>query len=98
MIARQSRLKGVFMYTSVNEWQIQEAKNKLSHLVKEAGRGFPQYITVYGKNTAVILSTKEYEKLKRPGTRLSEILLAPLIDEEEELFARNRDTGRNLDL
>jgi len=82
-----------------NQWQLQEAKNKLSQLVKNAGKGVPQYITVHGKNTAVILSTEEYEKLKRPASKLSSVLLMPVLEEEEdELFERNRDTGRDIDL
>jgi len=82
-----------------NQWQLQEAKNKLSQLVKNADKGVPQYITVHGKNTAVILSTKEYEKLKRPASKLSSVLLMPVLEEEEdELFERNEDTGRDIDL
>lgn len=80
-----------------NEWQLQEAKNKLSQLVKEAVRGVPQYITVHGKSTAVILSTKDYEKLKRPRSKLSSALRMPLIDDENGLFERSRDTGRDID-
>lgn len=86
------------MNTLSNEWQLQEAKNKLSQLVKNADKGIPQYITVHGKNTAVILSTKEYERLKRPASNLSSALLMPIIDEKDNLFKRNRDTGRDIDL
>lgn len=86
------------MNISSNEWQLQEAKNKLSQLVKDAGKGIPQYITVHGRNTAVILSTKEYVKLKRPESKLSSILLAPIIENDEDLFDRSDDTGRTIDL
>ena len=55
------------MNTLPNEWQLQEAKNKLSQLVKEAKKGHPQYITVHGRNTAVVISAQEYERLKRPA-------------------------------
>ncbi|MCX4026777.1 type II toxin-antitoxin system Phd/YefM family antitoxin [Endozoicomonas sp. SM1973] len=51
------------MPTTTNEWQLQEAKNKLSKLIKDAGNGLLQYITVHGKQTAVVLSVKEYERL-----------------------------------
>lgn len=81
-----------------NQWQLQEAKNKLSQLIKNADKGVPQYITVHGKNTAVILSTKEYEKLKRPASKLSSVLLMPVLEKEDELFERNQDTGRDIDL
>ena len=80
-----------------NKWQLQEARNKLSQLVKNADKGVPQYITVHGKNTAVILSAKEYERLKRPNSKLSSALLKPLIDDEQEIFERDQDTGRTID-
>lgn len=65
-----------------NQWQLQEAKNKLSQVVKEASRGVPQYITVRGKKAAVVLSTELYEGLKRPEASLSSALLLPVLDEE----------------
>ncbi|MGI9301968.1 MAG: type II toxin-antitoxin system Phd/YefM family antitoxin [Gammaproteobacteria bacterium] len=80
-----------------NQWQLQEAKNKLSQLIKNADKGTPQYITVHGRNTAVILSTRAYEKLKRPISKLSSTLLMPIL-EEEDLFVRSRDTGKDVDL
>ena len=86
------------MKNSSNEWQLQEAKNKLSQLVKEANKGVLQYITVHGKSTAVILSAKDYEKLKKPKAKLSTALLMPILDDNEVLFERNPDTGRVVDL
>ena len=82
----------------INHWQLQEAKNKLSQLVKEADQGIPQCITVRGKKTVIVLSVKDYEALKRPASSLSSALLMPLLDEDESLFERNHDTGRNIDL
>ena len=81
-----------------NEWQLQEAKNKLSQLVKKAGNGIPQYITVHGRSTAVVISTKEYENLKRPRSKLSEALLMPVLEDKDDVFERNVDTGRDIDL
>jgi prevent-host-death family protein len=43
------------------QWQLQEAKAKLSQLVKAAETS-PQEITVHGKTTAVLISIKEYQK------------------------------------
>jgi len=81
-----------------NEWQLQEAKNKLSQLVKEAKEGVPQFITVHGKSTAVVISAAEYERLKRPRSSLSSALLIPILDNPESLFERTSDTGRDIDL
>jgi prevent-host-death family protein len=82
-----------------NEWQLQEAKNKLSQLIKAANQGVPQYITVHGKSAAVILSAQDYERLSRPQTKLSSTLLMPLFDDEDDdPFTRDADFGRDLDL
>lgn len=81
-----------------NEWQLQEAKNKLSQLVKAAKKGIPQYITVHGRNTAVVISTQEYERLKRPSSTLSSALQMPILDNDDTLFERNTDIGRDVNL
>ncbi|HHW77877.1 MAG TPA: type II toxin-antitoxin system prevent-host-death family antitoxin [Xanthomonadaceae bacterium] len=81
------------------EWQLQEAKNKLSQLIKLAGCGEPQVITVHGKAAAVILSAAAYEKLTcSPAGSLSSALLAPDIGGEDLDFSRDRDTGREIAL
>ena len=81
------------------QWQLQEAKNKLSQLIKIADSGAPQFISVHGRNTAVLLSFHEYQRLTRPANKLSSALLMPLLDEsEDDLFERNPDTGRTIDL
>lgn len=80
----------------LNQWQLQEAKNKFSQVVKKAQQGKPQYITVHGKPTAVIVSIEDYQRLNQPKTSLSEALMIPLIEEDLDL-SRDRDEGRDID-
>jgi len=47
-------------------WQLQEAKARLSEVVRKAAKEGPQKITVHGEPAAVVISSKEYERLKRP--------------------------------
>ena len=54
-----------------SSWQLQEAKNKLSEVVDHALKEGPQEITRRGKKTAVILSAKDYMRLKRKKGNLS---------------------------
>ena len=82
------------MYFLPSEWQLQEAKNKLSQLIKEVKKGVPQYITVHGRRTAVVLCAEEYDRLKRPRSPLSSALLMPVVDDSDDLFVRDADTGR----
>jgi prevent-host-death family protein len=44
-------------------WQLQEAKAKLSELVKRAESEGPQEITVHGEPKAVVLSKAEFDRL-----------------------------------
>jgi prevent-host-death family protein len=82
-----------------SEWQLQEAKNKLSQLIKQAAAGDPQVVTVHGKPTAVVVSADEYNRLTRPRRgKLSSALLRPDIAGEDLDFSRSRDTGRNVEL
>lgn len=50
----------------MSTWQLQEAKARLSDVIKQALKEGPQSITVRGEPSAVIISRKEYERLKRP--------------------------------
>jgi len=50
----------------MTRWQLQEAKARLSELIKKAAKEGPQSITVHGEPTAVVLSNEEYERLKKP--------------------------------
>ncbi|MBU1223996.1 MAG: type II toxin-antitoxin system Phd/YefM family antitoxin [Gammaproteobacteria bacterium] len=82
-----------------SEWQLQEAKNNLSQLIKQATSGDAQVVTVHGKPTAVVVSAEEYARLTRPRRgKLSSALLRPDIAGEDLDFARSRDTGRDVAL
>jgi prevent-host-death family protein len=63
-------------------WQLQEAKARLSELVKAAGADGPQQITVRGEPAVVVLSRAAYEKLRgeRKTQSLPDFLLkSPLV-------------------
>lgn len=79
-----------------SEWQLQQAKNGFSQLIKEAISGAPQHVTLHGKPAAVVVSAEEYERLtRRTKGKLSTALLRPEIGAEDIDFARDRDTGRD---
>ena len=81
-----------------SEWQLQEAKNGLSQLIKQAADGEAQVVTVHGKPTAVVVSAEEYARLTRRRGKLSAALLRPDLAAEDLDFARARDTGRDVEL
>ena len=47
-------------------WQLQEAKARLSEVIKQALKEGPQTITMRGEPTAVVISKEEYERLSHP--------------------------------
>ena len=50
----------------MGNWQLQEAKARLSEVIKKAAKEGPQKITVHGEPTAIVISNEEYERLKHP--------------------------------
>jgi len=69
-------------------WQLQEAKAMFSEVIKAAAVS-PQIITVHGKETAVILSMKEYKSKTRPKQNLYEFIQkSPLKDVNLEIPQR----------
>lgn len=53
-------------------WQLQDAKNKLSEVIERALKQGPQLITRRGEKAVIIISYKEYTRLKNSQTKLSE--------------------------
>lgn len=49
----------------MGQWQLQEAKNRLSALVDAAVSGEPQQVTRRGKPAVVIIASEDYERLRR---------------------------------
>jgi antitoxin Phd len=67
-------------------WQLQEAKARLSEVIKKAAKEGPQKITVRGEPTAVVISSEEYERLKHPkGSFVEFMRCSPLYGLELDL-------------
>ena len=50
--------------TSQTDWQLQDAKNRFSQVVRAAQAGVPQWVTVHGKRAVVVLSAQEFAQFK----------------------------------
>ncbi|MCL2478558.1 MAG: type II toxin-antitoxin system Phd/YefM family antitoxin [Treponema sp.] len=73
------------------EWQLQEAKNRLSEVIRMAEFA-PQSITLRGKQVAVVISKKNYEQLTRPRNCLAAILKSAPESLEGLQLPERRDT------
>lgn len=79
-------------------WQLQEAKNRLSELVRKARAEGPQVITVHGTDAVVVMAAEQFGKLSpRKGTLLEFFRRSPLVGVDLDI-TRSRDTGRRVSL
>lgn len=83
---------------STAKWQLQEAKNRLSEVVRKARSEGPQVITLHGADAAVVVSTKDFDRMsKRKGRLVDFFRKSPLAGVDLDL-KRIRDTGRKIKL
>jgi prevent-host-death family protein len=57
---------------NVTQWQLQDAKNKLSEVIERAIKQGPQLITRRGEKAVVVMSYKEFAQMKKSQGKLSE--------------------------
>jgi prevent-host-death family protein len=86
-------------------WQIQEAKQRFSEVIRAVASEGPQIITRHGEDVAVIVDIAEYRRLTSPAKDLTRVLLGPprLDDDAAAVFdeveaERKHDLGREIDL
>lgn len=81
------------------KWQLQDAKNRLSEVVRKAREEGPQVITLRGDDAVVVVAAEDYRKLaRRPkGTLIEFFRKSPLAGITLDL-SRSRDTGRPVNL
>jgi prevent-host-death family protein len=81
-------------------WTLQDAKARLSELLRRARTGGPQHVTVHGREEAVVLSVEEFRRLNGSlsGQALIDALRAcPYPDLDLDLQSV-RTTARDVDL
>jgi antitoxin Phd len=80
-------------------WQLQDAKNKLSQVVKDARESGPQVITVHGKEAVVVVSIEEFQRLKGVGEgSFVEFMRSSPWSDIELNIERCDDVGRDIEL
>lgn len=80
-----------------DRWQLQEAKQRFSELIRSVEADGPQFVTKHGQEVAVVVSIAEYRHLREGGRNFKEFLQsAPDVDLEARrsaLPARRIDLG-----
>jgi len=78
-------------------WQLQEAKQRFSEVVRQAENAGPQVVTRHGEDVAVIVAADEYRRLTGGGGDFKAFLrAAPDLDELE--IERSPDLARRVQL
>lgn len=86
------------MTTKTKKWQLQEAKNKFSEVVRLASEEGPQTVTKHGKDSVVVLSADDYRKLEQPKTSIIDFFRRSPLSDLEIDTNRDKSLSRNIDL
>ncbi|WP_428539390.1 type II toxin-antitoxin system Phd/YefM family antitoxin [Rhodopila sp.] len=86
----------------MQDWQLQDAKNRFSEVVKRARDHGPQTVTVHGQRAAVVVSAREFDTLAKPPVSFVDFLLgdSPAAWPDDVVRAindRGSDTGRDVE-
>ena len=80
-------------------WQLQEAKARLSEVVKCAEREGPQNITLHGQSVAVLVSRAMFDRLTGNEVSLVKFMQrSPLYGAEDIALERDTSTTREVEL
>ena len=76
-------------------WQVQEAKQRFSEVLRAVANDGPQTITRHGEDVAVVIDMDEYRRLTGPKKDLKEVLLGPpYFDDEMVAVLDEVEAGR----
>lgn len=80
----------------MQSWQMQDAKARMSELVKRAQKQ-PQDITLHGKSVAVVVSRDTFDRLAlNQGSLVDFMRRSPLYGDEGIELERDRSLSREL--
>jgi len=79
-------------------WQLQEAKNQLSLVVDKALEEGAQTITRHGQPVVVVVSTKEFNKLRAPKESLVDFFAKFSLGDIELDLERDKSPAREVEI
>ncbi|WP_432836752.1 type II toxin-antitoxin system Phd/YefM family antitoxin [Dactylosporangium sp. CA-092794] len=81
-------------------WQVQEAKQRFSEVLRAAESGEPQIVTKHGEEVAVVIDIAEYRRLRGESMTFMEFLREEPVDDADIDAAMERasDSPRQVDL
>ena len=82
----------------MRNWQLQEAKARLSELIKQATSQGPQEITLRGESAVVVIDKREYDKLVQPKLHFVKFIRQSPLMGTKIIFKRDKSLARKIDL
>jgi prevent-host-death family protein len=85
----------------MNNWKLEDAKNRFSEVVRLALADQPQRVTRNGRDAVVVISAAEYERLAQPQDLIDFMQASPLakaIAAGEFELDQSDDFSRDVDL
>jgi prevent-host-death family protein len=93
------KVKAPHAVVTMETWKLEDAKARLSEVVRLATTKGPQMVTVRGKEAAVILAPEQYKQLlPKPKGHLSLVQFLQGLGLDDLDIERENDTGRELAL
>lgn len=82
----------------MRQWALQDAKARLSEVVRLASEHEPQEITLRGQPIVVVLAREDYDRLTTPLETLVEFMRrSPLYGSEDIEFPRDQSLNREVE-
>lgn len=88
----------MYSHNDIHYWQLQEAKARLSELVRLASTAGPQGISVRGQNEVVVISADSYAKLTNPKMNFFAFMQKSPLRGIELNVSRDKSTDRDIGL
>jgi prevent-host-death family protein len=82
----------------LTRWQLQEAKNKFSEVVRKATEEGPQTVTKHGTDSVVIISAEDYKRIEQPEENLVDFFQNSLFASVKLELDRDKSPARDVSL
>lgn len=82
----------------MSTWQLQEAKQRFSEVVRAAEAGEPQVITRHGRDVVIIIEYEDYQKLVEEPRDFKKFLESAPFPKDFDLPGREVESEREIEL
>lgn len=84
--------------TDENSWKLEDAKARFSEVVRRAHSQGPQHVTVRGRESVVVISVEELERLTKAAPKKPFVEFMESLGLEKLALDREVDRGRDTEL